>query len=244
MKKFVTKCVITDKTKAPNETTVQAEPVATTSDSNVEIKQEEQQLMSSTTPGSESFILETTGEGLSKRLSKKNASINMLAILKEKFEPLLLIATEKANLEKQKPKSVFLKSVKPGTDSSEKTGELMSTAAQDFKGHKKNRKSKAKNIVKLKKTSPEYGKGSINPISRLMQIQQAKKDREPVFEIITEMSEANKCKTKQKQEGFFMQCRIEQSDNVSKDTQTLITEGSLLRVIEWMLPISEYPQLH
>lgn len=230
MKKFVTKCVITDKTRAPTETSAHDEPVATASDSNVEIKQEEQQATSTTTPGSESLILETTGEGLSKRLSKKNACINMLAILKEKFEPLLLIATEKANAEKQKPKSIFLKSVKPGTDSSEKTGELVSTAAPDFKVPKKNRKSKAKNIVKLKKTSPEYGKGSINPISRLMQIQQAKKDREPVFEIITEMSEASKCKTKRKQEGFFMQCRIEPSDSASKDTQTLITEGNLLRV--------------
>lgn len=221
MKKFVTKCVITDKTKSPTETTDQAEPIATASDSNVEIKQDEQQPAS--TICSELFILETTGEGLSKRLSKKNASINMLAILKEKFEPLLLIATEKANAEKQKPKSI----AKQGADSSEKTGDLVSTAAQDFKAPKKNRKSKAKNIVKLKKTSPEYGKGSINPISRLMQIQQAKKDREPVFEIITEMSEANKCKAKRKQQGFFMQCRIEPSDNASKDTQTLITEGSL-----------------
>ncbi|XP_068118947.1 double-stranded RNA-binding protein Staufen homolog 1 [Hyperolius riggenbachi] len=45
-------------------------------------------------------------------------------------------------------------------------------------------KKKTKSIVKLP-TSPEYGQG-MNPISRLAQIQQAKKDKEPEYSLVTE----------------------------------------------------------
>ncbi|XP_039590863.1 double-stranded RNA-binding protein Staufen homolog 1 [Polypterus senegalus] len=45
-------------------------------------------------------------------------------------------------------------------------------------------KKKSKSIVKLQ-TSPEYGQG-MNPISRLAQIQQAKKEKEPEYTLITE----------------------------------------------------------
>ncbi|XP_014799257.1 PREDICTED: double-stranded RNA-binding protein Staufen homolog 1 isoform X3 [Calidris pugnax] len=45
-------------------------------------------------------------------------------------------------------------------------------------------KKKTKSIVKLQ-TSPEYGQG-MNPISRLAQIQQAKKEKEPEYMLITE----------------------------------------------------------
>ncbi|XP_043945870.1 double-stranded RNA-binding protein Staufen homolog 1 isoform X3 [Protopterus annectens] len=45
-------------------------------------------------------------------------------------------------------------------------------------------KKKTKSIVKLQ-TSPEYGQG-MNPISRLAQIQQAKKEKEPEYILITE----------------------------------------------------------
>ncbi|XP_053309012.1 double-stranded RNA-binding protein Staufen homolog 1 isoform X2 [Spea bombifrons] len=45
-------------------------------------------------------------------------------------------------------------------------------------------KKKTKSIVKLP-TSPEYGQG-MNPISRLAQIQQAKKEKEPEYILITE----------------------------------------------------------
>ncbi|XP_040291755.1 double-stranded RNA-binding protein Staufen homolog 1 isoform X2 [Bufo bufo] len=45
-------------------------------------------------------------------------------------------------------------------------------------------KKKTKSIVKLP-TSPEYGQG-MNPISRLAQIQQAKKDKEPEYCLVTE----------------------------------------------------------
>ncbi|XP_048352454.1 double-stranded RNA-binding protein Staufen homolog 1 isoform X6 [Sphaerodactylus townsendi] len=45
-------------------------------------------------------------------------------------------------------------------------------------------KKKTKSIVKLQR-SPEYGQG-MNPISRLAQIQQAKKEKEPEYMLITE----------------------------------------------------------
>ncbi|XP_068598538.1 double-stranded RNA-binding protein Staufen homolog 1 [Brachionichthys hirsutus] len=45
-------------------------------------------------------------------------------------------------------------------------------------------KKKTKSIIKLQ-TSPEYGQG-MNPISRLAQIQQAKKEREPEYSMVTE----------------------------------------------------------
>ncbi|XP_006639562.1 double-stranded RNA-binding protein Staufen homolog 1 isoform X1 [Lepisosteus oculatus] len=45
-------------------------------------------------------------------------------------------------------------------------------------------KKKTKSIVKLQ-TSPEYGQG-MNPISRLAQIQQAKKEKEPEYSLVTE----------------------------------------------------------
>lgn len=46
-------------------------------------------------------------------------------------------------------------------------------------------KKKQRNIVKLQKAAPDYGVG-INPISRLIQIQQAKKEREPVYSLVME----------------------------------------------------------
>ncbi|XP_046882183.1 double-stranded RNA-binding protein Staufen homolog 1 isoform X2 [Hypomesus transpacificus] len=45
-------------------------------------------------------------------------------------------------------------------------------------------KKKTKSIIKLQ-TSPEYGQG-MNPISRLAQIQQAKKEKEPEYNMVTE----------------------------------------------------------
>ncbi|CAM4627833.1 hypothetical protein PO909_005376 [Leuciscus waleckii] len=45
-------------------------------------------------------------------------------------------------------------------------------------------KKKSKSIIKLQ-TSPEYGQG-MNPISRLAQIQQAKKEKEPEYALVTE----------------------------------------------------------
>jgi len=49
----------------------------------------------------------------------------------------------------------------------------------------KTKQTKNKSLVKLQKTSPDYGVG-INPISRLAQVQQAKKDREPAYKMLEE----------------------------------------------------------
>ena len=47
-------------------------------------------------------------------------------------------------------------------------------------------RKKSKNLIKLEqKANPDYGQ-SINPISRLIQIQQAKKQKEPVYTLIAE----------------------------------------------------------
>uniref|UniRef100_A0A3B4B2Q1 Double-stranded RNA-binding protein Staufen homolog 1 n=1 Tax=Periophthalmus magnuspinnatus TaxID=409849 RepID=A0A3B4B2Q1_9GOBI len=46
-------------------------------------------------------------------------------------------------------------------------------------------KKKTKSIIKQLQTSPEYGQG-MNPISRLAQIQQAKKEKEPEYTMVTE----------------------------------------------------------
>lgn len=41
------------------------------------------------------------------------------------------------------------------------------------------------NVEQEQKAAPEYGQG-INPISRLIQIQQAKKEKEPVYTLLAE----------------------------------------------------------
>ena len=47
-------------------------------------------------------------------------------------------------------------------------------------------KKKSRNLIKIEqKSNPEYGQ-NINPISRLIQIQQAKKEKEPVYTLIAE----------------------------------------------------------
>uniref|UniRef100_A0A4D5RA94 Double-stranded RNA-binding protein Staufen-like protein n=1 Tax=Scolopendra viridis TaxID=118503 RepID=A0A4D5RA94_SCOVI len=46
-------------------------------------------------------------------------------------------------------------------------------------------KKKSRNLIKEQKANPEYGQG-INPISRLIQIQQAKKEKEPVYTLVAE----------------------------------------------------------
>jgi hypothetical protein len=111
----------------------------------------------------------------------------MLVILKEKFEPLLLISSRFVSGENNK------------LSSEASNQERLSSNLNEL--NKKHRKNKAKNIIKIKKTNPEYGKGSINPISRLMQIQQAKKEREPVFEFLPQ--------TKRRNQEFIMQVTIE-----------------------------------
>jgi dsRNA-specific ribonuclease len=179
IKKFVTKCIIgnrdTDKT---------SELLISSNESN-------------------SFPLKTIGEGNSKKQSKKESAIKMLVILKEKFEPLLLISSNnrlvqlnETNTESESNKTIF---------SSELT-------------NKKHRKNKAKNIIKNKKTSPEYGKGSINPISRLMQIQQAKREREPLFELLPQ--------SKRRQQEFTIQVTIELATTTTATSSGVATPSN------------------
>ncbi|GIY76273.1 hypothetical protein CDAR_557431 [Caerostris darwini] len=61
-------------------------------------------------------------------------------------------------------------------------------------------KKKNRNLIKEQKSDPQYGQG-INPISRLIQIQQAKKEREPVYTVIDERGEP-------RQREFIMQCSL------------------------------------
>ncbi|XP_013794183.1 double-stranded RNA-binding protein Staufen homolog, partial [Limulus polyphemus] len=61
-------------------------------------------------------------------------------------------------------------------------------------------KKKGRNLIKEQKADPQYGQG-INPISRLIQIQQAKKEREPIYTVVAERGEP-------RQREFVMQCEV------------------------------------
>ena len=70
----------------------------------------------------------------------------------------------------------------PPVASCQKTPKKKSSSAAEKAAAKK----KSKNLIKLEqKANPDYGQ-SINPISRLIQIQQAKKQKEPVYTLIAE----------------------------------------------------------
>ena len=100
----------------------------------------------------------TEGEGNGKKTSKTRAAELMLEKLKE-LPPLASCQTT------------------PKKKSSSSSTSSASAAAQ---------RKKSKNLIKLEqKANPDYGQ-SINPISRLIQIQQAKKQKEPVYTLIAE----------------------------------------------------------
>ncbi|PSN36981.1 Double-stranded RNA-binding protein Staufen [Blattella germanica] len=61
----------------------------------------------------------------------------------------------------------------------------MAAAMARFKRKVNPGKKKTRNLIKEQKAEPEYGE-DINPISRLIQIQQAKKEREPVYSLLEE----------------------------------------------------------
>lgn len=79
--------------------------------------------------------------------------------------------------------------------------------SQRPKSKQNQNKKKSKNIIKvcgipqMQKTDPNYGVG-INPISRLIQVQQAEQKKEPVFTLITERSLLRR-------REFVMQVQIE-----------------------------------
>ena len=73
-------------------------------------------------------------------------------------------------------------------------------------------KKKSRNLIKIEqKSNPEYGQ-NINPISRLIQIQQAKKEKEPVYTLIAERGMPRR-------REFVMQ--VGSSDNVCRQCYSI-----------------------
>lgn len=187
-KNFITRCVIENKSVSS----------ASSDDS-----------PQSTDNNNQTEKIETTGEGHSKKLSKHDSADKMLKILNEKFSSQLLQSLQSApnsgqhnntnhHNHNQHQGGRSDKQATQTTNHHHSHGHLKSnryklSGEQSTNGaesaHKRSKKSK--NIEKTKKISPDYGKGSITPISRLMQIQQAKKENEPIFELIGPKEEAN-----------------------------------------------------
>ena len=122
---------------------------------------------------------EVTGEGHSKKVSKLNAAIKMLKIINENFEPIILMHVPQSRVTRANRDFSNTKN-KSQSEKKEKIQQPCTSAAAADANKKRNKSTK---IDKIKKTTPEYGKGTINPISRLIQIQQAKKEPEPEFEL-------------------------------------------------------------
>lgn len=73
------------------------------------------------------------------------------------------------------------------TESSQNSSNCQTQQKQaDDPNDKKKNKKRVKNIIKAIKENPDYGKGTLNPICRLIQIQQANKGAEPVYQLIEE----------------------------------------------------------
>lgn len=64
-------------------------------------------------------------------------------------------------------------------------------------------KKKNRNIIKVQKADPSYGVG-VNPISRLIQIMQAQKKKEPVYTLLAE-------KGLPRRREFVMQCQVDET---------------------------------
>jgi len=107
----------------------------------------------------------TEGEGNGKKISKKRAAEKMLEQL-NKLGPL------PPSIPKPKPKT----QIPYGAGTIEAINYIPVN------------KKKNRNLIKMQKASPDYGVG-INPISRLIQIQQAKKEKEPIYTLVEERGE-------------------------------------------------------
>jgi dsRNA-specific ribonuclease len=200
IKKFVTKCSIGKKPENSNlvESNGTTQTTPETPKTNDEIKIEPPAPPPPTPSQNEyeSCYFEALGEGNSKKLSKNNSAIEILKVLKEKFEPLFMISSKKALRPESAKKdaaaaaaaAVAVAATNPTTTTATDSNNNNYIKKENSS---KNRKNKAKNIVKNKKTNPDYGKGSINPISRLIQIQQAKKQPEPQFVLIVQNKKKN-----------------------------------------------------
>ena len=145
-------------------------------------------------------VLEAVGEGHSKKLSKHDAAAKMLVILTDKFSALLSLANaHESNAHDHAHKS---------GKSRFKRDSGAAAHGPDSKDDAGKKKKRSRNIEKIKKINPDYGKGSINPISRLIQIQQAKKESEPVFQLISPANENNITYTNGRKPEFVMQVTI------------------------------------
>lgn len=106
---------------------------------------------------------QTEAEGNSKKTSKKRAAEKMLAELQKLPQiTTTVVKPKRAPLQKKKKRNLI------------KVGEEVVAADEG-----------AFNETTLPRTDPNYGIG-INPISRLIQIQQAKKEKEPVYSMVAE----------------------------------------------------------
>jgi hypothetical protein len=139
---------------------------------------------------------ETLGDGKSKRDAKRDCSHKMLIKLDElKIIDLKVIKSFDPYRQNDPTKS----------PDDETNSHHQVTTIEERPKKKSNHKSKSKNIVVENKINPDYGLGSINPISRLIQIQQAKKLSEPVYELLEDKFRFHK-------HEFTMQVSIGTSD--------------------------------
>lgn len=103
------------------------------------------------------LLFKTEAEGNGKKVSKKKAATAMLKLLRG------LPAPPHMHIDEPLPTRRF------GGGGSKMTST----------------KKKRQNLIKVQKGNADYGQG-INPISRLIQIQQAKREKEPSFSLLTE----------------------------------------------------------
>ncbi|RNA40607.1 double-stranded RNA-binding protein Staufen 2 -like [Brachionus plicatilis] len=127
-------------------------------------------------------LFEALGEGNSKKQSKQKSAVEMLKILSEKHPQSL--------------ESLFCKKET-----------IKKTDSKNASAERKKRKTKS-NIIVANKTSPEYGSGTINPITRLIQIQQAKKQPEPLFELVSSVNRYKKSDVTKSRSEFCMSVSV------------------------------------
>jgi hypothetical protein len=153
----------------------------------------------------------------------------MLKILHEHFEPILTITSKSS-------KNSAASSNGKSANSNNKKGNKFSInnpnvkdkqqhqhqqQQQSLKANEKQRKPKMTSIVKSKKINPEYGKGSINPITRLIQIQHGINEQEPVFELLNEQQSNAYSKNKVKLPNqFVIQCTIQRKKPINTTSST------------------------
>lgn len=93
-------------------------------------------------------------------------------------------------------------------------------------------KKKSRNLIKEQKADPQYGQ-RINPISRLIQIQQAKKEREPIYTLLAERGEP-------RQREFIMQCSLGELSTTgtgsNKKTAKRNAAESMLQIMGYSRP--------